>query len=545
MAFHGKFLIAVLIAFLIGMFSLNPSRLKLRISPRLQEASKLQNLLSSIVQLSPMNGTFIDVARASMYDRVCTYPFPKCLNPSCSIWLSRIGHDASCGDGLCPCHKRRTAIAFNVSLSVALESKSRILIIGFKEERIPQIMRKGAYSFSLGPLDSGKESWALIDATTSELKGLPCFFGETVTWRYIFAAAQEILKRKKLSHDFLVPRENDPTDEEIVDDAEIFTNASCLSYPLADENSEVFYAMDPSMLAPGHALDSLLLGIAQYFMEGHNQRGIPWLVPCGDKRLKTPIWTAMFFELNAVLRMPYVLFDIDSLLMTPKVFRVVRFTSFALGWNQECFRPSLATLLWPHALKVAESLVLFQRERFIHVAANGTLEFAFPKSIAFLKIFDRAAVLNGVVTSWARAFRYDPRFMQILQQRGVEILSPTLPLLERMWHVNSAELIVVTWGSTLSTTIAFLLPRRSKTRVLVLVHPGYCYEAYVLLGFKKKKACKGSVKIARRQSKVFCGGVGFVDGAINEFAGTSNFSIKYLFVASLRQVRESDFDFGC
>ncbi|CUG93133.1 Hypothetical protein, putative [Bodo saltans] len=69
---------------------------------------------------------------------------------------------------------------------------------------------------------------------------------------------------------------------------------------------------------------------------------------------------------------------------------------------------------------------------------------------------------SPMFTSPHRSYQDSMRFERRLLERGILPLSPTLPLFERMWHVNTAELIVTTWGSTSTTIINLLFERQQQ-----------------------------------------------------------------------------------
>ncbi|CUG87445.1 Hypothetical protein, putative [Bodo saltans] len=138
-----------------------------------------------------------------------------------------------------------------------------------------------------------------------------------------------------------------------------------------------------------------------------------------------------------------------------------------------------------------------------------------------------------------------------------------------MWHVNTAELIVTTWGSAMATVTNLLMPRRrhhvgpnhssrsttslddaetqrtppqhQQQRILVLVHPSYCHEVFVL-----NMPYKQCFKLTRSPAKTFAQTISIVRRrAPTDFLGGPDFCIKYLLVSSLRYVVDRDLLFSC
>lgn len=387
--------------------------------------------------------------------------------------------------------------------------------------------------------------------------------------------------------------------------------------------AEVYYAFDQFSRIAGHALESLLNGVAQYVTEGFHKRNIPWLVPCVNEEIgggvaaHPLVWTQFFLELNdGPLQFPFYPvdlhkhFDVDSSAFLPLVFPAVHFATPSMGTNTLCLRSVLQSLLWPHAVQQAtshcwDSLALKKMEGFVslvpttlsqtdgimgHMSRNTSSfrEKEAPiRRIAFLKMLKRRnkrqeAFPASADNSPERGYPYSLRFERLLLERGILPLSPTLPLFERMWHVNNAELIVTTWGSTLTCVMNLLFERRPMTapnntidtfshlhgnesgesravspppsagslRILVLIHQSYCHEATVIFRKPLQYLCSQRrlptslakpllSKVVRHQMSRKAGAVA------DYYHGGNDFCVKYVFVHSLSFVGSRELDFIC
>ncbi|CUG49677.1 Hypothetical protein, putative [Bodo saltans] len=174
-----------------------------------------------------------------------------------------------------------------------------------------------------------------------------------------------------------------------------------------------------------------------------------------------------------------------------------------------------------------------------------------------------------------------------------------LPILQRMWHVNHAEMIVTTWGSAFASVVNLRFEKRhtrlhvsnpntsshhrlqlddeqqhlnrntgegqegkkrgipsqqpeetsNALRILVLVHPEYCHEAYrqfkttkgFLCGVKRLPKSRRS-KIVK---KIVHGRVALRDGSLNDYYGGNHFCVMYVLTHSLRFVTHRELDFHC
>jgi hypothetical protein len=257
-------------------------------------------------------------------------------------------------------------------------------------------------------------------------------------------------------------------------------------------------------------------------------------------------------------------------------FRLVHFVNYNSERNQVCFKPVLRLRLWPSVAQLAatrrwdESLRTagIENGQFTECAPtlskNETqlpVQFDHVKRFAFMKIVG-AKGSAGIATSPDRSFLYSKRFSTLLCDKGILEAPPVLPLLERMWHVNTAEMIVTTWGSAMATITNLLMPRRRaavdgslphefrnmsvadpqfpQQRILVLVHPSYCHEVFVL-----KVPYKSCSQLTRSPSAMFTNTISMHRHAPTDFIGGPDFCVKYLLVSSLRYVVSRDLDFSC
>ncbi|CUE58895.1 Hypothetical protein, putative [Bodo saltans] len=210
-------------------------------------------------------------------------------------------------------------------------------------------------------------------------------------------------------------------------------------------------------------------------------------------------------------------------------------------------------------------------------ASNGVLQptnrWQSNKRIAILKVHKKTSTtgsLAPVVNSLERSYLYSLRFDRLLLLQRILPLSPTLPLFERMWHVNNAELIVTTWGST-STTVMNLLfeghrqhnhsggvndddhggSRRILTkRILVLVHSSYCHEAFHVFRTSKKFLCdpqrfSQTLPSTRLLSTIVRQKVSRNTGDLADHYGGKHFCVMYVLTQSLRLVGRRELDFRC
>ncbi|CUE73070.1 Hypothetical protein, putative, partial [Bodo saltans] len=345
------------------------------------------------------------------------------------------------------------------------------------------------------------------------------------------------------------------------------------------------------------------------------------------------IWTEFFLELNDALQFPFYPvdfhkhFDVDSPSFVPLVFSTVHFASTQFGMNTLCLKKTLQSLLWPHSVRLEgeRNWTHVSEKRFEMFdenmppsssrvpqqlpSSNSTQSDAMQRQTssnhsAHVVVNPAAVVVNNASNSWTtfrrisllkilakpplasanrttatlvfnspeRSYQYSMRFERLLLERGILPLSPTLPLFERMWHVNTAELIVTTWGSTSTTIINLLFERQQQhngsddsgndgalrlseapplrpLRMLVLVHPLYCHEAFLAFRTTKKFLCdpcrlskKSTSRLlsATRKHKVSRNA-----GDLADHYGGQDFCVKYVLTQSLRFVRSRELDFTC
>ncbi|CUG92919.1 Hypothetical protein, putative, partial [Bodo saltans] len=269
----------------------------------------------------------------------------------------------------------------------------------------------------------------------------------------------------------------------------------------------VFYAFEKFSCVAGHALELLLNGIGQYVTDGLDRQRVPWIVPCSDSwtdaasPVDTPnpplVWTQFFLELNEGVGYPIVPVDIEMFLDVERrtkvlTFAKVYFATSNLSMNMFCFQPVIAKTLWPLAEAAA------RRRGLVAPCVNDTqaCSSGARRGVGWLKMFRGNVTLSAPLApsySPQRTFMPSESFEAHLQRHAVHIMPSGGPLLERMWHVNTADLIVTTWGSTTTIVSLLLLPRLQlaallaesssarqlvpKTRrLLVFIHSSYCDE---------------------------------------------------------------------
>jgi hypothetical protein len=443
----------------------------------------------------------------TLLDQSCFHDMPSdglCLNPynvtsGCVLFFRRFSQLACAGfeasRGLCPCGLKRTSEVRNVRITAI-----------FSGNLVSSIL---AFAF-----DTVLRSWSLIDSSSSEFNSLSCMYGHRVL-------------RKKLTDVYTAFRSLSGSYEGArLTISKALSPWACSSNIRFANHSDVFYALDSSLNSPGHAVDSIFFAIGLYFRDDLHTRGVPWIVPCSDQWTSTTAWTwtKFFVEINQVLQLPVFPLDIRWINATDLhtfPFPVVHFAPYYLGWNQGCVRHVTSQLLWPYAEKGASSL--------------GS-----PKAISFMKVlFPNSTSMY----SPKRAFLFSLRYYKMLEVNHVVTLGANVPLIERMFLVNKAELIVTTWGSALAIATTLMIAQGNRShRLLVLIHPGYCLEASRLLR-SRKKTC--STVTARGPSRVVHRKMMVRDGALTDFVGGNGFCAKFLVVAALKFVRQSDIEFRC
>lgn len=468
---------------------------------RLQPISISTNYSSNLAH----DAANLTVETYGRFDQRCFHPMPRdmlCLEPfnasgNCSLFFRRFSQHACVGressGELCPCRKRKSFVVKDVVLASTFTA--------------------GAFPSTLVAFSQNRLSWDLVDGSSAEFCALPCMYG-------IRALRQQLGAVYNMFHAL----SGAPSTLPAMAHATEPWSCSSLAH-VSSRSGEVFYALDRSVSSPGHSSDLLMFALGLYFSEGLD---VPWVVPCSDGWSSTTAWawTRFFVELNEVLKLP--VFALDIRYLTINMFGVhklpsVRFAPYYLGWNQACLRPTVARILWPHARNTAAT-------RDKQLWRISFLKVLFPNNVSSMQ-------------SPQRAFLYSLRFFQMLKIANVTVVSPTLTLLERMWHVNTAELVITTWGSAMAIAASLLIPQGNRShRLLVLIHPGYCLEASRLLR-SRKKSC--SSVAARGPSRIFRGSMRVRDGATTDFDGGPGFCAKFLVVGALRFVRASDVEFKC
>jgi hypothetical protein len=506
---------------------------------------------------------FIDTLYGQGLDQRCFHKMPQdgvCLigipDDKCDLWFFRASQ-RSCraqntSRGLCPCHLKAISSVENVFLTAVFERKTLKTMIAFSRKNwtrrsadVDENMEGNETSSLSLAIHSpvSTESWALVDASSSEFCALSCMYGQRILRRK--TAEVNVTIRHLLKSDKLVSHRESPQRSTLFVSHRWSCSALRSSSNVTDAEAitGVYYALDSAATSPGHAADMLLFGLGQYFAERLNEKNVPWLVPCSDNwevEESVWIWTRFFLELNEVLRLPVRALDVHLLdvatFHTTHRFDQVHFATYYLGWNQACFKPVLARQLWPHVL-----------QRFLNWEANVPSQKAKNTSVKRICLMKVLSASNNTASmgSPQRAFLFSSRFYTLMQGHNIAWVQPTIPLLERMWHINTAELIVTTWGSAMATTTALLMPRNdvdASLRLLVLIHPGYCLEASRLLK-SRKKHCTNIA--ARGPSRMLRNAITIRDSALTDFVGGKMFCAKFVVVTSLRFVRPHDVEFRC
>jgi hypothetical protein len=515
---------------------------------------------------------------------------PQCQN---GISTSKVSQ-------LCPCRAKRPVTVHDVGLAMMRSPQGHTLVAAAFTRR--------------GPADVHNASvWFLVDVSSYEYSFMPCWYGlgSLATSARLLENAFDMFLRSPrpttappgatlpvASESLLLwqcsaMRQHPSAVRSIQQTAPTNTTQSLTQGTsshdwLILETTPVYYALEKYADVAGHALELLINGVGQYIAEGLDKRGVPWLVPCSDdwrgNGARPLIWTRFFLELNEVFQFPVYpvdmgrVLDIDHRTVALR-FATVHFATSYLAWNIACFKPTVLDRLWPHvktaAMKHEWSSTLShrleeERQRFLPnsttATANNVISTSSSSShldhrhhhyhppqvnrIAFVKTLIHESV--GSYASPDRAYLYSMRFQRLLLRHNVTSLSTTLPLLERMWAINEAELIVTTWGSALTTTMALMIAatRRgersnqstvgTRRRILVLVHHGYCHEAFQLFDALRHRLCAPKA----RRARIVRGGMSLRAFHLADVVD-DNLCVKYLLVPSLRDVSSRDLAFSC
>jgi hypothetical protein len=517
-------------------------------------------------------------------------------NP-CSLRLLR-GTLAACGSptaGLCSCVEKRTILVEDVVFSAQFEKQPTFLLfrqINAITDKFPDT--SGAHplyasdsnaSANLSPaLTDRYAPHFLVDASSFQFSLLPCRDGKPVSkedLRPAMAYLSELRNQEASAFEHVTVLPAVVSRQVVKGNAAVRTTSySCAAlrrHPLALHNLDdiadsatdarrkrhyvvrtpVYYSLNNFAGVAGHAVDVLMEGIAQYLHIGLHKRRIPWLVPCSDEwdaaRGDAPLlWTKFFFDLNEVLQFPFYLvdaykhLDVDVRHVTLR-FRQVHFAATQGGINALCLKPVLRAVFWP----VVSSNNSWSPHPLLTTSSGNQCGMC----VAFIK-YNTAS--NGTITSH-RGFSPSSRFDAMLSRQGVEQYDANLPLLQRMWLVNRADLIVATWGSSLGILMNFMFERTEPTplnatanttahlaerRMLVLIHPTYCPEVHVFLNVPHRKLCKLR-KANPIVTKLTSHLMSRREGTQNDFYGGAHFCVKYIFTQLLQSVQSHDFEFHC
>lgn len=560
------------------------------------------------------------------------------------------------GRALCHCEWKHAALVTNVVVVATLSSRNGRVekIAAFSQVPTASVIR----SHSAPELFATGGEWGVVDAASCIYSSMQCTSGPVA--EVIYTAEVKELYRQLLDR-IAIFREASNVTERIDDTRQaplgdvkpaiatlgqrVLPSDSCdllrkhnkavkpnRTYSLHDgtqtEHTEVFYAMDSLMSAPGHALELLINGLGVYFRDNLHQRSVPWLIPCRESNstfvsdFVSPIhFTRFFLELNDELELPFFPVSLDELHVTgavrtgaatlssnrtmPQVsdrqqqqtiigsffLMPIRFSKiffapyFFQGWNQFCFKQMMWERLWPKAMLKRHTSPRTPPRTTAHSDSRQAARMDVPPPLHPLsspqvaKEEEEASVpprnIALIKTSGWRAFSRSPSFDRLLVSHNVTRLSTTLPLLQRMWLLNHADLLVTTWGSTLTTSTGLMLPRswllaRTKSsrimnttrnknassesqqqhavtvppptqRMLVLVNSQYCHEAHKLFRVAKKDLCAAG---QQRMSRKLLRTMSFNHGALTDFSD-SMFCVKFVFVWSLDSVKSADLTFGC
>jgi hypothetical protein len=524
-------------------------------------------------------------------------------NP-CSLRLWR-GTLVACGSPvarLCSCVEKRTIAVEEVVFSAQFEKLPTFLLfrqIVAVADKFPDV-RGGHPAYASDSNASASLSQArtdrnashfLVDASSFQFSSLPCRDGKSVSKDDLGPAVaylSELRNQEARAFDHVTVLPAAVSRQAATGNAAAPTTSySCAAlrrHPLAHHNFDdmvdsatdarrmrhyvvrtaVYYSLNNFAGVAGHAVDVLMEGIAQYLRSGLHKSRIPWLVPCSDEwdaaRGDAPLlWTKFFFDLNEVLQFPFYLVDVYKHLdadvrHATLRFRQVHFAATHGGVNALCLKPVLRAVFSP---VVSGTNTRWSPQHHVSLVTTTSSGTGCGICVAFIK-YNTAS--NGTITTH-RGFSPSSRFDAILSRQGVQQYGANLPLLQRMWLVNRADLIVTTWGSTLGILMNLMFERTSpiplnatvnttgaahlaERRMLVLIHPTYCPEAHVFLNVPQRKLCKLR-KVNPIITKLSSHLMSRREGTQNDFYGGAHFCVKYIFTQLLQSVQSHDFEFHC
>ncbi|CUE64060.1 Hypothetical protein, putative [Bodo saltans] len=556
---------------------------------------------------------------------------------------------------LCPCARKKIVTVHAVSITVSILEMSSGHFSIEELMAVTQTLPTDSDSVMGGSATTtmdGSRPFYLIDVSTSRFVFLSCKVSEARVVKQSASPLGRQLSRLRLqlplnlstNADFISRVASSPQASK---DVAVRSCSWCCTtlrkHPLSTyRESEqqpppsVFYSFD-SFSAAGHAMEEMIHGIGQYVTQGLHAQQVPWLVPCSDdwgyfaapsRGKRAPwLWTEFFAELNEALQFPFYPVDfkhfhVDSPQFSPLVFGTVHFAVPSVGYNSLCYKKVVQHFLWPHAVRLAakRGWDADAEHRFQEVlktsamppsalptppvpaaslsAVSAPLLWKTNHRIAMMKIVpdkNSSSNISSIPTAAfktpGRGYTFSDHFEHELVQRGILSMNPTLPLFERMWHANNAELIVTTWGSTLAVLINVLFERQQQVddgavnftsqtteshvrraavgdstsrsddddddndslpqrplRVLILVHPEYIAETEQL--FQKTSRFLQDPQHMPTSfssnytlySKVSRHRMPRAKGALSDFYGGRDFCAKYVLVHKLDFVgRELDF----
>lgn len=271
-------------------------------------------------------------------------------------------------------------------------------------------------------------------------------------------------------------------------------------------DTPIFFVSETIATMPGHVMEYVLEALSQYYKAGLHKMGVPWVVPVGRRSHFYNI-SMQFAEL---LGFPVLEFEMGSAYHARSVY--------------------LPTFSWATDIRHENATGRFKEEvlwpAVMHrCAAEGVVPL---KRIAFLKLIN--ANNRDVMSSPSRAHSLSPAGLPLFLLHNITVFE-MLPIYLRLFYVNHAELIVTSWGATITMTMMLLLQR--PAHILVAVHRGYKYEVTRQLGGARLRF---GVPFTLRN------GISRTDLLGYDYSHPG-FAMRLLWIDSLRQLRASHLTF--
>lgn len=217
-----------------------------------------------------------------------------------------------------------------------------------------------------------------------------------------------------------------------------------------------YFVSDMIMSTPGHSLELVLESAAQYFRAGLHREGVAWVVPIAPRTFIHDL-ASQFGELLGFPVMGYL------------ADQVYRASSMYLPTYD--FADDLDHVNSTGNFK--QTVLMPAAER--RAASEGLTPH---KKVAFLKLAGTNASAT-LFTAW-RSHAYNESALRSLHEMGFVLLE-TIPYYQRVFYVNNADVILMSYGGTTTFVLNSLVPER-PVKVLVAVHPGYRPEAQKATG---------------------------------------------------------------